>query len=154
MLWTLLILCYDLLNEPAYFFFKFSAFSFSIFAEWACYSGIYTPASRNYGSPFWQCGKLLIKEKTQETNCVITSELFFFPVWIGYHVSFGESALHAGGNGDEWLYCRNEQGQHPLSNTANGQSIMRCSTWKVVDIYISVALCIMCHCKFLLMQNK
>lgn len=40
-------------------------------------------------------------------------------VRVGYHVSSGESALHAGGNGDEWMYCRDEQVQHSVPHTAS-----------------------------------
>lgn len=41
-----------------------------------------------------------------------------------YHVSSWESTLHAGGDGNEWVYCWDKQGEYSDSNSTYGQSII------------------------------
>lgn len=127
------------------FLINFSAFSLAMFQnELAILEFIHLlveTMDRHFGNvvSYWS-------EKKKRHQRIVLYQLskviwvLIFAVWAGHHVSFGESTLHAGGNGHEWLYCWDQQGQHPLSNTANGQSIIGCLTLihsKVLDIRLA-----------------
>lgn len=46
-------------------------------------------------------------------------------MWARHNVPFGESPFYAGGNGHEWLYCGDKQIKHSVTDTTDGENVLK-----------------------------